>query len=62
MHAAGYAGVMMRTAILGLVLLLVASTGALALDGWLPTREKGLEAASQSGKPVLVITLWGDGV
>ena len=33
-----------------------------APEGWHPTLKKGLEAAKKSGKPVLVITLWKDGV
>jgi len=35
---------------------------ALALDGWLRKRDDGLEAAQKSGKPVLVVTIWKDGV
>ena len=35
---------------------------AVALDGWLKKRNDGLEAAEKSGKPVLVVTIWKDGV
>ena len=49
--------------ILGATLLLFAAAPkADALDGWLRSRDDGLEAAKKSGKPVLVITLWKDGV
>ncbi len=42
--------------------LAVVSADASALEGWLRTREDGLEAAAKSGKPVLVVTIWKDGV
>ena len=41
---------------------LFVAADAAALDGWHRTREKGLEAASQSGRPLLVVTIWKDGV
>ena len=43
-------------------LALAAAPDASALEGWLKSRDDGLAAARQSGKPVLVITLWKDGV
>ena len=46
----------------GLALTLAAALDASALDGWLRSRDDGLAAAKKSGKPVLVITLWKDGV
>ena len=42
--------------------LALASADAFALEGWLRTRKDGLEAAGKSGKPVLVVTIWKDGV
>lgn len=45
-----------------LAFALAASLEASALDGWLKSRDDGLAAAKKSGKPVLVITLWKDGV
>jgi len=47
---------------LTLALALLLATRAAALDGWLTSRDAGLEAARKSGKPVLVITMWKDGV
>ena len=43
-------------------LAILLSADTFALEGWLRTRDDGLKAAQKSGKPVLVITLWGDGV
>ena len=37
------------------------SPDASALDGWLKKRDDGLDAAKESGKPVLVVTAWKDG-
>ena len=45
-----------------LALTLAAALEASALEGWLRSRDDGLAAAQKSGKPVLVITLWKDGV
>jgi hypothetical protein len=41
---------------------LVAAAPALALDGWLRSRDAGLDAAQKSGKPLLVVTIWPDRV
>lgn len=41
---------------------LLAAPSALALDGWLRSRDAGLEAAAKSGKPLLVVTIWPDRV
>ena len=48
--------------LLPLALLLGLAAPALAADGWHRTREDGLEAAKQSGKPVLVVTAWKEKV
>lgn len=45
-----------------IVLSLGFAEGATALDGWLSTRDAGLEAARGSGRPVLVVTIWKDGL
>lgn len=45
-----------------LAVALTAALDASALEGWLRSRDDGLGAAKKSGKPVLVITLWKDGV
>ena len=45
-----------------LALGLLLTADAFALDGWLRSRDDGLKAAQKSGKPVLVVTMWGDGV
>jgi hypothetical protein len=45
-----------------LVALVLLATSAVSLEGWLTSREEGLAAAKASGKPVLVVTLWKDGV
>ena len=45
-----------------LAVTLAAALDASALEGWLRSRDDGLAAAKKSGKPVLVITLWKDGV
>ena len=47
--------------LLPLLLLLVAAP-AFAADGWHRTRDDGLDAAKQSGKPVLVVTAWKEKV
>ena len=50
-------------ALLALLLLSLAAVSAPADDSaaWLPTLEKGVEAASKSGRPVLVVTMWKTG-
>jgi len=45
-----------------LLCLAGAVPSALALDGWAATRDEGLALAKKSGKPVLVLTAWKDGV
>ncbi len=45
-----------------LVLALLATHPALAADGWHGSRDDGLAAAKQSGKPVLVVTAWKEKV
>jgi len=47
---------------LACALTFAAALDASALEGWLRSRDDGLAAARKSGKPVLVITLWKDGV
>lgn len=42
--------------------LVLAAAPALCMEGWLRSRDDGLDAAKKSGKPVLVVTLWKDGV
>ena len=44
------------------VLLLLFAAPALAADGWHDSRDEGLAAARQSGKPVLVVTAWKEKV
>lgn len=53
---------MVRSLPLAVVGLLLLASSASALDGWLSSRDEGLEAAAKSGKPVLVVTIWKDGV
>ena len=48
--------------LLALVAIALAAADAAALDDWLKSREDGLDAARESGKPVLVVTLWKDGI
>ena len=45
-----------------LPLLLVLAAPAFAAEGWLRTRDDGLEAAKKSGRPVLVVTAWKEKV
>ncbi|MDA1195489.1 MAG: hypothetical protein O2894_09930 [Planctomycetota bacterium] len=49
----------------GLALLaagILAMPVARGAEGWHASIEKGLEAAGKSGRPVLVVTAWKDGV
>ena len=52
----------MRTILVGAAALLLVTAAGAAPDGWSASLEDGLAAAKKSGKPVLVITLWKDGV
>ena len=38
-----------------------APLAAAAPEGWHGSLEKGLDAARRSGKPLLVVTAWGNG-
>ncbi len=52
----------MRT-LTALALTLIGTAVATAApDGWHTSMKDGVAAARKSGKPLLVITLWGDGV
>lgn len=42
--------------------LLFVAHAALAAEGWHGSRDEGLAAAQQSGKPVLVVTAWKEKV
>ena len=52
---------------LGLVVGALAVLGlfasdATALDGWLHKQDDAVEAAKKSGKPILYVTIWKDGI
>ena len=44
------------------LVLLLASAAVAAPEGWLKTLEDGQDAAKKSGKPILAVTVWPQGV
>lgn len=44
------------------VLSLLSAAAAASPQGWHRSKDDGIEAARKSGKPVLVVTLWKEGV
>ncbi len=53
----------MRHAVTALLVLgALASTASAIPEGWHKSMDDGLKAARASGKPLLVVTLWKDGV
>ena len=54
---------MRKTAILAALLLVAAAAPAGAVpDGWHSSLDDGLKASGRSGKPLLVVTAWREGV
>jgi len=43
-------------------ILLATTLAAAAPDGWHTSLKDGVAAARQSGKPLLVVTIWGSGI
>ena len=50
------------TAAIAAFALLLAAPALAAPDGWLTKLEDGQKAAKRSGKPILVVTAWKEGV
>ncbi|MHC5010390.1 MAG: hypothetical protein ACYTG6_05480 [Planctomycetota bacterium] len=45
-----------------LAVLALCASDAAALDGWLHGQDEAIEAAKKSGKPILYVTIWKDGI
>ncbi len=52
----------MRTVLPLALILLWTAVATAAPDGWHNSMKDGVAAARKSGKPLLVVTLWGNGV